>query len=112
MVEEKRGPGRPPNIPKFDPSEPWAICRKGDMKFLVQGKALFSHAEQKGAFNYELKMRPFEPEPKFLMWEKDFDLKEKQDQHNSLKLRAYAISQELTTMEKQLRAEGVIDDTS
>ena len=105
-------PKREKEVPKFDQKKGWALAQKGNAKFITQGDALFSYAEPKGPFIEELNSRRLEPHPVFIMWSEEWELQEKKKMYDDLKVRTFAISQQLTSLEKELKAEGVLDDTS
>ena len=101
--------------PQFDYDAQTAMAHMGDRKFLIQGKGpdakLFSYSEAKGSYT-EGRGRELIPPPKFMMYKKEFDLQEKKKQYDLLKIETFAKSTQFATLEKELKAEGVIEDTS
>jgi len=98
--------------PKFDQKQPWSLAYKGESPFIAQGNALFSYAEPKGAWDNEIKGKPLDPEPKFMMYAEEWDLTEKKEKYDKLRVQAFSVSETLANLEKELKAEGVLDDTS
>jgi hypothetical protein len=102
---------RPKKIPKFDYDKPVATVHMGNEKYLAQGNDLFSYGEPKGKW-VEGKGREYPETPVFIMTKKDWDLQQKKKEHARLKIETFAKSTALSAMEKELKAEGVIEDTS
>ena len=112
-TQEKGKPGRPKKSePLFDQKKGWALAEEEGMKFITQEGALFSYAEPIGPYIEELGSRPLVPAPKFMMWAKEWELQKRQKQYNDMRVRVFAINQQMNDLEKELKAEGVLDDTS
>lgn len=108
MAKEKK-------VPQFDPDLPAGTALMGDKKYLVQGKGehskLFSYAEPGGPWTKE-KGRAMHPTPKFVMYKKTYDLAIKKERYAKLQLETFSHSTALSALEKELKAEGVLEDTS
>ena len=102
---------RPKKVPDFDYDKPAASVIMDNAKFLAQGDNLFSYAEAQGKW-VEGKGRKLTPPPVFIMTSKEWDLKQKKEKHLKLKLETYSKSTALSELEKELKAEGLLDDTS
>jgi hypothetical protein len=102
---------RAKKVPKFDYDKPAATVHMGDERYLAQGNDLFSYGEAKGRW-IEGKGRAYTKTPVFVMTKKDWDLQQKKKEHARLQIETFAKSTALSALEKELKAEGVIEDTS